>query len=114
MVIRPQRRRLGPRRGPPPAVAARGGDGARGDAGAGGGSVSEEFPRHLQQQSAFVALVVMPDRLDGTEPAGPAAPIGTEFIPALRAEADGTELAVAAALPLATVAASIAELEQAS
>lgn len=59
-------------------------------------------------------IVALRDRLDGTEPAGPAAPIGTEFIPALRAEADGTELAVAAALPLATVAASIAELEQAS
>ena len=59
-------------------------------------------------------IVALRDRLDGTEPAGPAAPIGTEFIPALRAEADGTELVVAAALPLATVAASIAELEQAS
>ena len=52
------------------------------------------------------------DRLSGRiGTGGDWAPIGDEFVVALRAESSGDELAVSAALPLVTVAAAIGELE---
>jgi hypothetical protein len=52
------------------------------------------------------------DRLSGTLGTGRDwAPIGEEFVVALRAESDGSEMAIAAAMPLVTVAAAIGELE---
>lgn len=68
------------------------------------------YPRARKVIEAHTAA--LRGQLDGTDPAGSAESIGEEFIPALRAEAEG-ELAAAAALPLVTVAANIGELEQA-
>ena len=51
-------------------------------------------------------------RLDGSDPGGPAGSMAADFVPALRAEAGG-DFPAAEALPLVTVAANVAELEQA-
>jgi hypothetical protein len=52
------------------------------------------------------------ERLSGTiGSGGDWAPIGDEFVVALRAESNGDDLAIAAAMPLVTVAAAIGELE---
>jgi len=55
--------------------------------------------------------VAVCDRLRGVAPERELGPISDDFVLALRAESDGGELSVAAALPLVTVAASIGELE---
>lgn len=68
----------------------------------------EVFPRArviLERHTATVCA-----RLDGSAPESELDPIGSEFIPALRAEARGPD-AAAAALPLVTAAANIGELE---
>jgi uncharacterized membrane protein YccC len=49
--------------------------------------------------------------LHGRRPVHELGPIGDDFVLALRAEADGTDLSVRAALPLVTVAANLGELE---
>jgi hypothetical protein len=52
------------------------------------------------------------DRLSGTiGSGGDWAPIGDEFVVALRAESSGDDISIAAAMPLVTVAAAIGELE---
>ncbi|WNG93003.1 FUSC family protein [Mycobacterium sp. ITM-2016-00318] len=52
------------------------------------------------------------ERLSGTiGSGGDWVPIGDEFVVALRAESNGDEMAIAAAMPLVTVAAAIGELE---
>ena len=51
--------------------------------------------------------------LGGDERTAALPPISDDFIPALRADAQGGELSVAAALPLMTTAANIGELEMA-
>lgn len=51
------------------------------------------------------------ERLHGRRPVHDLGPIGDDFVLALRAEADGTDLSIRAALPLVTVAASLGELE---
>lgn len=51
------------------------------------------------------------DRLRGVTPEHELGPISDDFVLALRAESDGSELSVAAALPLVTVAANLGELE---
>lgn len=51
------------------------------------------------------------DRVRGSAPEHELGPISDDFVLALRAESDGSELSLAAALPLVTVAASIGELE---
>ena len=52
------------------------------------------------------------DRLAGRiNPKQASAPIGDDFVLALRAESGGDSLSVSAALPLLTVAASLGELE---
>lgn len=51
------------------------------------------------------------ERLHGRRPVHDLGPIGTDFVLALRAEADGTDLSIRAALPLVTVAANLGELE---
>ena len=56
-----------------------------------------------------VAIAVC-QRLAGTE-GREHAPIGDDFVLALRAEASGDALSVSAALPLVTVAANLGELE---
>jgi len=51
------------------------------------------------------------ERLGGDEPTHQHGPISDDFVLGLRAESDGSDLSVAAALPLVTVAASLGELE---
>jgi uncharacterized membrane protein YgaE (UPF0421/DUF939 family) len=51
------------------------------------------------------------ERLGGSPSTRALGPISDDFVLALRAEADGTDLAVRAALPLVTVAANLGELE---
>lgn len=51
------------------------------------------------------------ERLHGRRPVHDLEPIGDDLVLALRAEADGTELSIRAALPLVAVAASLGELE---
>jgi hypothetical protein len=50
-------------------------------------------------------------RLTGERSSADLPPISDDFIPALRAESRGIELAVSVALPLVTTAANIGELE---
>ena len=51
------------------------------------------------------------ERLGGAESTHQHGPISDDFVLALRAESDGSDLSVSAALPLVTVAASLGELE---
>jgi hypothetical protein len=51
------------------------------------------------------------ERLAGADPTYDHGPISDEFVLGLRAESDGSELSVSAALPLVTVAAILGELE---
>ncbi|MGH7289818.1 MAG: FUSC family protein, partial [Myxococcota bacterium] len=54
---------------------------------------------------------VIRERLHGRRPAHDLGPISDDFVLALRAESGGTDLSIAAALPLVTVAANLGELE---
>ena len=68
------------------------------------------YPRVREVIEHHVAAIR--DRLSGTiGSGGDWAPIGTEFVLALRAESSGDDMAIAAAMPLVTVAAAIGELE---
>ena len=51
------------------------------------------------------------ERLHGRNPVRDLGPIGDDFVLALRAESDGGDLTIRAALPLVTVAANLGELE---
>ena len=51
------------------------------------------------------------ERLGGTDTSQEHGPISDDFVLGLRADSDGSELSVSAALPLVTVAASLGELE---
>jgi len=51
------------------------------------------------------------ERLHGRRPVRDLGPICDGFVLALRAESDGSELSIRAALPLVTVAANLGELE---
>ena len=51
------------------------------------------------------------DRVGGAQPEHDTGPISDDFVLALRADSDRSDLSVAAALPLVTVAASLGELE---
>jgi hypothetical protein len=67
---------------------------------------ARHFARNGLQQAAAGTAV-----LGGDERTAALPPISDDFIPALRADAQGGELSVAAALPLMTTAANIGELE---
>ena len=67
------------------------------------------YPRIREVLDAHVAAVC--DRVRGISPARDYGPISDDFVLALRADSDGSDLAVAAALPLVAVAASLGELE---
>jgi uncharacterized membrane protein YccC len=58
-----------------------------------------------------VHTTAIAERLDGRPSTRALSPISDDFVLALRAEADGTDLAIRAALPLVTVAANLGELE---
>ncbi|TGD89941.1 FUSC family protein [Mycolicibacterium sp. CH28] len=67
------------------------------------------YPRARTVIEAHAAAICT--RLDGSDAAALVAPISDDLVPALRAEAGDSELAVSAALPLVTAAAHIGELE---
>ncbi|MFO7161985.1 MAG: FUSC family protein, partial [Mycolicibacterium hassiacum] len=67
------------------------------------------YPRTREVLERHTAALC--DRLTGAGSGAPAAPVGDEFVVSLRAEASDDELAVAAALPLVTVAAQLGALE---
>jgi len=62
--------------------------------------------RVLEEHTSAVCDLLTSGRVSSALP-----PISDDFIPALRAEAQGVDLAVSAALPLVTTAANIGELE---
>jgi hypothetical protein len=67
------------------------------------------YPRVRSVLEAHATAVC--ERLGGDEPTHEHGPISDDFVLGLRAESDGSDLSVAAALPLVTVAASLGELE---
>ncbi|WP_319452996.1 MULTISPECIES: FUSC family protein [unclassified Mycobacterium] len=67
------------------------------------------YPRVRSVLEAHATAVC--ERLGGDDPAHEHGPISDDFVLGLRAESDGSDLSVAAALPLVTVAASLGELE---
>lgn len=67
------------------------------------------YPRTREVLETHTATVCA--RLDGSDPTATLPPISDAFVRALRAEAGSGDLAVSAALPLVTAAASIGELE---
>lgn len=67
------------------------------------------YPRVRKVLEKHTAAVC--DRLHGDAPEHELGPISDDFVLALRAESDGGELSVSAALPLVTVAANLGELE---
>ena len=67
------------------------------------------YPRVRRVLETHTAAVC--DRLRGATPEHDTGPISDDFVLGLRAESDGSELSVAAALPLVNVAANLGELE---